>query len=157
MIRLATPNDKKAILAIADAVGIFTPPELEQTSDVLEEYFGGDREGGQEWLVYDDDGVKGVTYYAPELYTDGVWNLYFLAVDPQFQSRGIGTQLVQYVEQSLADKGERLLLIDTSSLPSYEGTRAFYRKLEYEQVASIRDFYRAGEDKIIFLKALSAL
>ncbi|MEM9508310.1 MAG: GNAT family N-acetyltransferase, partial [Cyanobacteria bacterium P01_E01_bin.35] len=33
----------------------------------------------------------------------------------------------------------------------------FYRKCGYEQEAQIREFYQAGEDKIIFRKSLTDL
>ena len=61
---------------------------------------------------------------------------------------------MQHVESALAAGGERVLLVETSGLPAFERTRAFYRKLGYTEEACIREFYRAGEDKIIFRKAL---
>ena len=42
----------------------------------------------------------------------------------------------------------------TSGLPSFERTRGFYRLCGYDEEARIRDFYQAGEDKIVFRKAL---
>lgn len=44
----------------------------------------------------------------------------------------------------------------TSGLASFERTRAFYRKCGYDEEARIRDFYRAGDDKIVYRKALAA-
>lgn len=49
----------------------------------------------------------------------------------------------------------RLLLVETSALPAFEGTRAFYRRLGYEEEARIRGFYAAGEDKVVYRKALA--
>jgi ribosomal protein S18 acetylase RimI-like enzyme len=63
--------------------------------------------------------------------------------------------LLRHVEQALAARGERLLLVETSGSPGFERTRAFYRKRGYEEEARIRDFYRAGEDKVVFRKALA--
>jgi hypothetical protein len=42
-------------------------------------------------------------------------------------------------------------------LPTFERTRAFYAKNGYDQEARIRDFYKSGEDKIVFRKALTAV
>ncbi|NET59822.1 MAG: GNAT family N-acetyltransferase, partial [Symploca sp. SIO2E6] len=95
-----------------------------------------------------------VAYYAPEPYTEGTWNLYFIAVHPSRQGEGIGTKLLYYIEQMLAGQGDRLLLVETSGLPNFERTRSFYRKHGYEEEARIREFYRAGDDKVIFRKAL---
>ena len=51
-------------------------------------------------------------------------------------------------------RGERVLLIETSGLGSFERTRDFYRTQGYDDEARIREFYGAGDDKIIFRKAL---
>jgi ribosomal protein S18 acetylase RimI-like enzyme len=54
----------------------------------------------------------------------------------------------------LTARGERLLLVETSGLASFERTRAFYRKCGYNEEARIRDFYKAGDDKIVYRKGL---
>ncbi len=88
--------------------------------------------------------------------TDGTWNLYLIAVRPDRQGQGRGGALLRHVEQALAVRGARILLVETSGLPALERTRAFYRKCGYDQEARIRDFYKAGDDKIVFRKALAA-
>ena len=155
MIRPATPDDKKALMAIADAIGLFSPQEFEELGGMLAEYFDGNLGSDHFWIVYDDGGPVGVAYYAPEPYAYGTWNLYFIAVHPNLQGKGLGAKLLRYVEQMLAERGERLLLVETSGLPNFERTRAFYRKHGYDEEARIREFYRAGDDKIIFRKALT--
>ena len=65
--------------------------------------------------------------------------------------------MMAFVENTLAMRGERVLLVETSALPEFERTRAFYRRIGYTEEARIRDFYKAGEDKVIFRKALSAV
>lgn len=88
--------------------------------------------------------------------TDQTWNLQLIAVRPDRQGQGRGTALLRYVEQTLTAHGGRVLLVETSGLPSFERTRAFYHKCGYDEEARIRDFYQAGEDKIVYRKALSA-
>ena len=155
MIRPARPNDHKAVIAIAQAIGLFKPEELEQLGGMLTEYFDSNLEGDCFWSVYDDVDTVGVAYYAPEQYADGTWNLYFIAVHPDYQGKGYGTQLLQYVEQALKARGERILLVETSGLPNFARTRAFYHKNGYDEEGRIREFYKAGDDKIIFRKALT--
>lgn len=48
----------------------------------------------------------------------------------------------------------RVLLVETSELPEFERTRAFYRTNGYAEETRIREFYAAGEDKVVFWKAL---
>jgi ribosomal protein S18 acetylase RimI-like enzyme len=79
-----------------------------------------------------------------------------IAVRPDRQRQGRGAALLRHVEQALAARDGRLLLVETSGLASFERTRAFYRKCGYDEEARIRDFYKAGEDKVVFRKALAA-
>jgi ribosomal protein S18 acetylase RimI-like enzyme len=157
MIRSVTPDDTDALMNLADAVGLFQPHELEELGYMLAGYFDGSLGSEHFWLTYDDGGPVGVAYFAPEQYADGTWNLYFIAVHPEHQGKGYGAALLRYVEQTLAARGERLLLVETSGLPNFERTRAFYRKHGYDEEARIREFYKAGDDKIIFRKALAML
>ncbi len=156
MIRPITPEDREAVLALIEASGLFLPDELGELDTLLFEYFGSLQEGDQFWCVNETDGqICGVAYYAPERMTSGTWNVYLIAVHPDFQGQGHGTALMGHIEAALASRGERLLLVETAGLESFERTRTFYRSCGYEEEARIRDFYAEGEDKIIFRKPLS--
>ena len=63
---------------------------------------------------------------------------------------------MRYAEAALAARGERVLLVEPSGTDGFEVPRAFYRRLGYDEEARIREFYAAGDDKIIFRKALRA-
>ena len=154
IIRPAKPNDSETIMNLAQAIGLFEGEELEELGGMLSGYFEGSLGEGHSWVVCDDGGVVGVGYFAPEQYAYGVYNLYFIAVYPESQGKGYGSAMVNYVEKTLAEQGKRLLLVETSGLPEFELTRKFYLKQGYEEEARIREFYKPGDDKIIFRKAL---
>ncbi len=119
--------------------------------------FSGDTnsEAGQEfWLTYDDNGVQAVAYCAPEPMTNGTWNLLLIAVHPDRQRDGNGSLLMSHVESILKKLGIRVLLVETSSTDEFVRTRSFYEQIGYETEARIRDFYDAGDDKIVFRKVL---
>ncbi|GIW79890.1 MAG: hypothetical protein KatS3mg105_1697 [Gemmatales bacterium] len=84
--------------------------------------------------------------------TDGTWYLWWIAVHPDQQARGLGTQLMAHVEADIRQRGGRQLFIETSSMPAYEPTRRFYTKLGYEKVAVLPDYYVVGDDMVIFRK-----
>ena len=118
-----------------------------------------------EMLIFDDENGKwilaqleqqviGLAYYKRELLTAGTWNLLCLAVSPEFQRIGVGSKLVAYVENELREGKERLLIIETSNLPDQDKARKLYKKLGYELEATIRDFWNAGEDKLVYRKML---
>ena len=150
MIRPVTRGDTTALKNVITSVGLF-PPDL--LDGMLAEYLDGSVD--HRWIT-DDPGVPiGVAYFAPERMTSGTWNLYLIAVHAECQTQGRGAAMVRFVEEALIAIGARVLLIETSSLASFERTRAFYRQCGYDEEARIRDFYQAGEDKIVFRKALA--
>ena len=145
-----TPDDLPALKKIIDGTELF-PADL--LDDMTAGYFAKEEESGY-WLTYDDGEPVAVAYYVPEQMTEGTWNALLLAVHPERQSEGLGAALMQHVERTLVEQGERVLLVETSGLDAFERTRNFYRKIGYEEEARIREFYAAGEDKIVFRKAL---
>ena len=54
----------------------------------------------------------------------------------------------------LKARAARLLIVDTSSLPAFDGARAFYPALGFREEARIRDFWTDGDDKVTFAKRL---
>ena len=87
--------------------------------------------------------------------TEGTYDLYWLAVDPAAQGRGAGRALVRWVERELEGRGARLLVVETSSRPDYEHTRAFYARGGYAEAARVRDFYAPADDRIILTTRLT--
>ncbi|MBD2663715.1 acetyltransferase, gnat family [Richelia sinica FACHB-800] len=153
MIRPTTPEDTTALIAIADVLG-FQPNELDALRGMLIDYFN--RDSDNFWITDDDNGPVGVAYCEPERMTNQTWNLQLIAIRLDRQGQGRGSALLRYLEQTLIANGGRMLLVETSGLPAFERTREFYKKCSYEEEARIRDFYAAGDDKIVFRKVLKA-
>lgn len=156
MIRLAAPDDTNALLALAEATGLFESNQIEELAQMLNQHFSDETDNQGVWFTDYDNEPVGVAYVAPERMTEGTWNLYLIAIHPVHQRQGRGAALLRHVEQMLAHRGERVLLVETSGLEDFEYVRAFYRKSGYEEEARIREFYKAGDDKIIFRKALGS-
>ena len=149
-IRPLRADDLPALKSVVDATGLFP-------SEHLDDMVGDapDRDGPELWLTAEDGGRPvALAYCAPEPMTDGTWNLLLIAVHPSRQGRGIGAAAMRRVEDELAARGARVLLVDTSALPGFARTRAFYRGLGYEEEARIREYWAAGDDKVVFRKAL---
>lgn len=156
MIRGAEPRDVEAILSTAEASGIFDPPDLVEVRGMLENRFGEAESQDQRWIVDDDDGnVVAVAYYTPERLTAGTWNLHMLVVHPDKQGQGRGATLIRHVEDELRQCGGRLLIVETLGIDDFEGQRSFYLKNGFEREATIRNFYDAGFDKVVFAKPLA--
>ena len=145
-IRPATSQDIPAIKSIIDSTGLFP-------SEYLDDMFS-EESGPEFWLTYDIKGPVAVAYCAPEPMTNGTFNLLLIAVHKQSQSKGIGQAIMSHVENKLRQQGIRVLLVETSGTDEFVRTRSFYEQLGYENEARIRDYYDAGDDKIVFRKAM---
>lgn len=156
MIRAIAPDDTTALLAFAEATGLFQPQQIGELAQMLVAHFEETTDSSGIWLTDDDSGLVGIAYFAPERMTEGTWNLYLIAIDPKYQRQGRGTKLLAHVEKMLAERGERILLVETSGVDSFEYVRDFYRQSGFEEEARIRDFYQAGDDKVVFRKALAS-
>jgi ribosomal protein S18 acetylase RimI-like enzyme len=93
-------------------------------------------------------------HYAPEKLTDGTFNLYAIGVKNNIQGKGIGKLMMTYIEKKLKQRGHRILIVETSSTNEFELTRKFYENLAYTKEAVIRDFWKDGDDKVIYVKRL---
>jgi ribosomal protein S18 acetylase RimI-like enzyme len=154
MIRLTTPDDIAELIALAEVTGLFEQDQSEDLAQMMRQSFSDKTKAKDLWLTYCTDKPVGVAYVAPERMTEGTWNLYLIAVHPNHQRKGYGKSLLQHVEQTLVDQGERILLVETSGTDDFEYVRRFYRKNGYEEEARIREFYSSGIDKIVFRKVL---
>jgi ribosomal protein S18 acetylase RimI-like enzyme len=142
------------LTSIACASGLFEPHQLEELTAMLERFFAVTSPVQEIWVTDDEEGPVGVAYTAAERMTEGTWNLYLIAVHPEHQRKGRGKALLEYLEHTLAERGERMLLVETSGTLDFECVRRFYRNCGYETEARIRDFYARGVDKIVFRKLI---
>ncbi len=99
-------------------------------------------------------GVVGAVAYGQTPMTEGTYDLYWIACDPARQRTGVGTALLGAMEDDLRRRGARLLRVETSGTPAYQPTRAFYGRFRYRETARLPDFYRPGDDLVIFTKRL---
>lgn len=150
-VRPVEKQDLPALKAIIDETDLFP-------SDMLDGMADGYLNNGAEevWLACLGGGgaPAGLVYARPEEMTEGTWNALLLAVLPDSQRSGIGRELMTHLEGILKGKEHRILLVETSGNQEYAGTRAFYERIGYEEEGRIRDFYQAGEHKVIYRKQL---
>jgi len=156
MMFACEPEETSELVAIARRTAVFKPHELEALGEVLTDYHDINHTFGHEaWSLRQGLQTRGFVYFAPTAMTDRTWELWWIAVDPAYQGQGLGRALLEFVESRVRAAGGRLLLIETSSTPLYEPTRAFYLKEGYASVACIPDFYADGDGKSIFSKRIA--
>ncbi|HYC61570.1 MAG TPA: N-acetyltransferase [Thermoanaerobaculia bacterium] len=155
-IRRVAAEDRERIREILVATARFTRQEVGWAMELVDNALGPVEK--REYSVYvleDPEGaVQGYVCYAPTPLTDGVYDLYWIAVDPNRQGRGLGQMLLRFVETELRRRDGRMLLIETSSKRSYAPTVRFYQRAGYREISRIKDFYRIEDDKVVFSKNL---
>lgn len=160
-IRPAEPRDRDRIREILVATARFTQQEVGWAMDLVEQTLdAAPRDEYVVQVVEDPDSgpnraIQGYVCYGPTPKTEGVFDLYWIAVDPRRQGQGLGQVLLRFVENEVRRLQGRMLLIETRSREAYAPTRHFYLRSGYEEITRIKDFYRIEDDKLIFCKKLT--
>ena len=157
-VRPVEPRDRERILEILVATARFTEEEVRCAIELVDQALTQPEKG--DYLVHVLEGpegeapVQGYTCHGATPLTDGVFDLYWIAVDPNRQGQGYGQVLLRFVENEVKKEKGRMLLIETSSKESYSSTLRFYEKSGYDEISRIKDFYRIEDDKVVFCKRL---
>lgn len=157
-LRELTLADVGRVLELTRATGVFRAEEIGIAEEVVLEAAREDSAARTDRPYYAlgaevDNRIVGWICWGATPCTEGTWDLYWLAVDPALHGHGVGSALVEAMEQDLRGKA-RLIVIDTSGRTDYAPTRAFYAARGYHAVARVPDFYAHGDDQVIFSKLL---
>ncbi|MSP48869.1 MAG: GNAT family N-acetyltransferase [Alphaproteobacteria bacterium] len=152
------PDDRVAVRRLVASTGFFTANEEEIAVELVEDALAkGESGSGYHFLFAEDGGhVVGYVCFGPIAGTAASHDLYWIVVDSARRGGGVGRVLERACVDAVKALGGLRLYVDTSSRSQYEPTRAFYRASGYEEVARLKDFYAAGDGKVIFVKALDA-
>ena len=158
-IRQLEPRDRSRIEEMVISSGKFNDVEIETALELADDALKEGDDGGYIFVVLEygkeHPVLHGFACYGPTPLTQGVYDLYWIVVDPAAQRKGLGRYLLEYVECNITKRGGRMLLIETSSQETYSATIRFYEKNGYQLAARIKNFYRVGDDKLVFSKELT--
>jgi ribosomal protein S18 acetylase RimI-like enzyme len=159
VIRPMVAADRGGVFRILENAGNFTAAEVATALELIDEWLElGDHSG---YLTYvleaeaeDSREVLGYVCFGPTPLTESTYDLYWIAVDKSKHRGGVGKRLLKFAEDEVMRRGGKLLLIETSSQETYGGTIQFYERTGYELVGRVDEYYKAGDDKLIFAKRL---
>jgi len=106
------------------------------------------------FVFEEDNKILGYHCTGKRPITDAVYDLYWIVVHPHSAGKGIGTKLLDHCEKFVRDRNGRWILAETSSKETYEATRLFYIRNDFNEIARIDDFYSLGEALVVFGKYL---
>ncbi len=148
-------DDVGRVRSLVASTGSFNAAEVELAGDlVTERLTKGIRSGYHFVLAERGPSLVAFACYGPIWGTHGSYELFWIAVSPEEQRRGLGAQLYDRAEGAMAKAGAKRIYADTSSSDRYAGTRDFYERAGFSEAARFPDFYGPGDGKIVYMKAL---
>jgi ribosomal protein S18 acetylase RimI-like enzyme len=156
-IVIPMPADSDDILKLACAIDLFQKSDIDVIQELWTEFSEkGDLQSWYHFIIARENSgeILGFACYGQRPLTEGTFDLYWIAVDGKQRGRGIGKALLNEVESRISARQGRLLIAETEGKPAFLPTRRFYLSAGYELEACIRDFYKLGEDLVIFTKRL---
>ena len=145
-------SDIPYLKQVLDTIELF-PSEM--LDDMISDYLNNPKTKEVWFTATKKNKPISIGYCAPEKLTEGTYNLYAIGVRNDIQSKGTGSKMMIFIENHLKENGQRILIVDTSGTDDFKLTRKFYEKLGYNKEAVIRDFWKEGDDKVIYWKKLN--
>jgi ribosomal protein S18 acetylase RimI-like enzyme len=155
-IRPLRRTDRQLLETLLTETAVFSPEEVKIALELIDIVL--DQPGQKDYVVWAHETagiVDGYYCLGPTPATRGTFDLYWIAVAPSRQGKGIGRALSRHAEDLSRSLGGRLLIAETSSRPDYAPTRRFYRNAGYTELSKIRDYYKEGDDLVVYGKYLT--
>jgi ribosomal protein S18 acetylase RimI-like enzyme len=152
-------TDVEAVEQVVASTGFFTPAERAVAVELVEERLRKGEASGYLFLFaeYLSGVVAGYTCYGPVPATQGTFDLYWIAVRPEYQRAGLGGTLLLRTEAAVVALGGIDFYIETSSRALYQPTQSFYSRAGYRLAAQFPDFYAPGDGKLVYVKRLRSV
>ncbi|MDD3366057.1 MAG: GNAT family N-acetyltransferase [Sphaerochaetaceae bacterium] len=148
-------TDEEKIATLLSKTNFFSPEEVEIGISLLRENLVKGDSSGYYFLIGElETQFVGYTCYGPIPGTINGFDLYWIAVDPKFQHTGYGATLLNITEQRVLALGGQRLYAETSSIPLYAPTCAFYENHGFILEGRLPDYYAPLDDKMLYVKYL---
>jgi len=149
-------DDVGRVRSLVASTGVFNAAEVEIAGELVTERLTKGIRSGYHFVLA-ERGSRLVAYacFGPIDGTQDSFDLYWIAVAPEEQGRGLGTHAYTRAEAAMRKAGAKRIYVDTSSSDRYAPTRGFYKRLGFIEQARLPDFYGPGDGKVIYVKALS--
>ncbi|EGJ50410.1 GNAT family N-acetyltransferase [Desulfocurvibacter africanus] len=161
------PEDCADVRAVVASTGFFYPEELDIAEELVRErlekgpasgyYFifaDAEVDAGAEKSASGTDRLLGYACYGPSDADPTLIDLYWIAVRQSSRGSGLGAEILRRTEQRARDMGGGLLVAETSGRELYAPTRRFYERHGFFEAERVKDFYRPGDDKVVYHKRL---
>ena len=151
-VRGVTAGDRASVDEALSQCGAFNDEELRVALEMFDAGVAGD----YSMLGVETAGaLRAYASFGKATFTERSWYLYWFCVHPIAQRRGIGQALERAVEDHVRQSGGSRLVLETSGRADYARSRRFYERAGFKEHGRIPDFYRPGDDCVIYCKLLA--
>jgi D-alanine-D-alanine ligase len=150
-------TDAAAVRSIIAATGLFREAEIDVAEEIIQTRLKKGPSSGYEFAFAEQNKeVIGYICFGRNTLTVSSFDVYWIAVNPSEQGRGIGKLLLEEAEKQIAAARGSRIYIETSHRPDYQPTRGFYERCGYTLTAVLDDFYAPGDGKATYVKVLES-
>jgi D-alanine-D-alanine ligase len=152
-----TAEDAARVHTLVAATGMFNAAEVEIAASLVAERLARGSASDCHFIFAERGGeLVGFACYGPIAGTQDSFDLYWIAVTPSEQGRGLGADLYARAEAEMGAARAKHIYVETSCSERYAPTRGFYQRLGFAEQARLPDFYAPGDGKVIYVKTLGA-
>jgi ribosomal protein S18 acetylase RimI-like enzyme len=149
------PEDRDAVAEISRRADVFNPEEEATVLELFDAYIQTSDSGYVFLSARAGDDLAGFACWGSTPLTEGTYDLYWICAERDRREQGVGRKLFQAVEDSVRALRGRMIVIETSTGDAYLPAVRFYEHMGCRQAARITDYYRPGEDLLVYVKYLS--
>lgn len=155
IIREPRPDDRPYLLEALRSGRNFTDEEvavaLELVDNALEH---GQHDYSVRVADLDTRQAAGYICFGRTPMTLATYDLYWVVTHARARGRGVASTLIRAMEAELRTVGACSIRVETSLQESYGPARNLYERLGYPVLARFPDFYRPGDDLLVYYKRL---
>ena len=153
-IKPLVSQDRTQLEGLLRRIETFTADEVDCALELIDGAVQPSNKDYQVLVAARDGKVVGYVCYGPTPMTTGTFDLYWIAVSPTAQGKGLGARLLAASVDDARTRGATHMFIDTSTRDDYAAARALYLSQGFQLQGTLVDFYSDGDSKALYGRRL---
>ena len=154
-LHLLSVGDRSVVEDILRSDDTFRDDEVSVAMELVDDALSCEKSDYWFRIARSGQAVAGYICFGPTPMTDSTFDLYWIVVHKEQRGKGVARFLIEEMEahlRTLCDKPK--VRVETSQTEGYGSARKLYERLGYPEQARFPDFYKSGDDLIVFFKCL---
>lgn len=146
-------EDAQDVVDLVASSGYFSEEEVRIAEELVLTNLGQGEKSGYFFVFAElQKAMVGYSCFGPIPATADSYHLYWIAVHEKHRGKGLGKAVMAATIQALARRGGKKVYAETSSRTQYTSTQKFYESQGFLNEACLKDYYRQGEDMLIYVR-----